>query len=180
MSNYPHKTSVKYDPDLNQLCVEWATQADLDAIRFPDGMESLIVQGVFDRLTIPAGVEAVYATSCGLREITVPDSVKILRCENNSLRTLELPAGIVEVDASYNHQLGVVSFRGPPTALVDLDLKSTALVGLDFDAPDTLEEIKMQHCMRLEDGGISERARRGLVRDVGASRFGQRWLRLRP
>jgi hypothetical protein len=162
MIEYPHRYVAHWDEETETLNLRFATQTDIDHLVYPKSVKTLLIEGVIDHINVPEGIENVYISKTGLRNITLPDSVQILRCEDNSLRFLELPGGIVHVDTSRN-PLGVLTFRAQPSNLATLDVSNTLITKLDFVAPESLYDLNVSWTC-LEE--VSPNLIRGMVRDT--------------
>jgi hypothetical protein len=144
-SSAPYTFQADYDEEFGSLSIHFATQADMDAYVWPQGVKTVMLNGdQVNHLHVPDGVESVFCAAQGLCTLRVPDSCIVLGANDNRLTELELPAGIEWVAAQNNH-LGELRFRGgPPTALCRINLENNRLRRLDFVPPPTLHEIKLQ------------------------------------
>ena len=72
-------------------------------IEIPDYVVELHIHGDYlEHFDIPDGLISVTVNSLGLKSLYVPDSVKYLYCAQNFLRKLEVPIGIMCIDAHNN------------------------------------------------------------------------------
>lgn len=147
MCNYTF--SYNYKENIQQLTLRCAKQADIDNVKWPEGMTELYIAGDYiDHLEIPEGVEIVNCSRLGLKSIKLPDSLNFLYCNDNFLKHVELPRNIEIVELSGNY-LENISFREPPSCIGIMDLtRNDRLVVLDFEPPASLEVLKIDYRLR--------------------------------
>lgn len=83
MSDGNQDGPVEFDFESGFLTIGGASQADVDAFVWPEGVDYLVVKGdnIYD-LVVPDGVTYVLCNDLPLRSIQLPDTVEDLICDN--------------------------------------------------------------------------------------------------
>lgn len=138
---------TKYYEETKTFYISHATQAEIDTIEYPKGVEDITVMGDYiQSFRIPEGVRSASIAKCALRELYVPDSMEFLYIDNNFLTHLEVPHTIQVLRAS-NNMLRSITFRGNknPTELVCFYVKNNRIEKFDFIPPESLTYIDLRN-----------------------------------